>query len=353
MPREECYRAYNLLKEVISSGPVLAIYDPQKQTELHCDASSSGFGAVLLLRQLDGKFHPAMFFSRATTAAEMRYHSFELETLAIIYALRGFRVYLQGIPFKIVTDCNSLTQTLDKKQLNPRIFRWALELKNFNFTIQHRGDIGMGHVDALSRCQIAGTGNFTSACVAAVEYRPEWGKSEFIAAVDCEEVDFYVQVAQNRDRKIAQLKQRLENEKVDDFKLRDGLVFRVWKDEALQLFVPYKMELIVIRLVHEKICNQIKKNYRFPKMKLKVSQFIGNCIPCIMFSAPARISEHNLHSIPKRPLPFDTIHIDHFGPLSSINSKRKHVIVIIDAFTKYVRLYPVISTSTKVLRQVF
>lgn len=107
-------------------------------------------------KQDDGRFHPVSYFSKTTTAAESRYHSFELETLAIIYALRRFRVYVEGIPFKIVTDCNSLTMTLAKKQVNPRIARWALELENYNYTIQHRSGVSMGHVDALSRCHADG-----------------------------------------------------------------------------------------------------------------------------------------------------------------------------------------------------
>ena len=78
-PTDECYQSFNLLKYILLSGPVLAINDTQKQTELHCVVSSSAFGAVLLQRQQDGKLRPVMYFSRATTAAEMRNHSFELE----------------------------------------------------------------------------------------------------------------------------------------------------------------------------------------------------------------------------------------------------------------------------------
>lgn len=85
-------------------------------------------------KQSDGKFHPTAYFSKTTTAAESKYDSFELETLAIIYA------------------CNSLTLTLEKKQINPRIARWALELENYDYVIQHRSGSSMGHVDALSRC---------------------------------------------------------------------------------------------------------------------------------------------------------------------------------------------------------
>jgi len=37
-------------------------------------------------RQDDGKMHLASYYAGKTTETESRYHSFELETLAIIYA---------------------------------------------------------------------------------------------------------------------------------------------------------------------------------------------------------------------------------------------------------------------------
>lgn len=83
---------------------------------------------------------------------ESKYHSFELETLAIVYALRRFRVYLHGKRFKIVTDCNSLALTLNKREMNPRIARWGLELQNYDYVLEHRSGSRMQHVDALSRC---------------------------------------------------------------------------------------------------------------------------------------------------------------------------------------------------------
>lgn len=82
-------------------------------------------------------------------------------------------------------------------------------------------------------------------------------------------------------------------------------------------------------------------------MKQKVQKFVSKCIKCIMNSAPVRATERNLYSISLLPVPFDTIHLDHYGPLPSIKSKRKHVLVVVDAFTKYVKLYPASSTSTR------
>ena len=85
-----CKSAFLELRDALSSTPVLVLYNPTRETELHTDASSHGFGAVLLQKQSDGRFHPVSYYSRRTTNAESRYHSLELETLAIIYALRRF-----------------------------------------------------------------------------------------------------------------------------------------------------------------------------------------------------------------------------------------------------------------------
>lgn len=327
---EACVHAFHTLRDALISAPILALYNPKRDTELHTDASASGFGAVLLQKQDDGRLHPVSFFSKRTTGPESRYHSFELETLAIIYALRRFRVYLEGIPFRIVTDCNSLTLTLSKRTVNHRIYRWALELENYNYTIHHRIGSSMGHVDALSRCDIV--------C--------------FLRAQD---VDFQLQATQARDPIIVELRSSLENCEQERFELRDGLVYRRFSHDRVGLYVPVEMESNVIRFSHEEIghlgadkCfDQIRRHYWFPGMRLKIEKFIKNCIQCIMCSSPVRLNRKNLHSIPKIPVPFHTIHIDHYGPLPSIQSKRKYILVVVDAFTKFVKLYPVNSTSTR------
>lgn len=144
--------AFNKLRDKLVTGPVLAIYNPRRETELHCDASLHGFGDVLMQRQDDGKLHPVGYYSRRTSDAESSYHSFVLETLAIVYSLKRFHVYLHGIHFRIITDCNSLVMTLNKRQLNPQIARWVMELRAYDCDIVHCSGVNMGHVDALSRC---------------------------------------------------------------------------------------------------------------------------------------------------------------------------------------------------------
>lgn len=106
--------------------PLYDLIRKEKKFELH--VSALGFGAILMQRKSDDKLHPVFYFSKRTTDVETRYHSFELETLAIIYSLQRFRIYLQGIQFKMVRDGSTLTMALSKRDLSPRIARWALEL---------------------------------------------------------------------------------------------------------------------------------------------------------------------------------------------------------------------------------
>lgn len=327
---QRCIDAFHELRSKMMMAPILSIYNHKRETELHTDASALGFGAALMQRQDDGRFHPVSYFSKTTTPLEAQYHSFELETLAIIYALRRFEIYLKGIPFRIVTDCNSLAQTFDKKNINARIARWALDLQDYDYQIQHRAGTSMTHVDALSRCMQ-------------------------IAAVDTSDIDFQLAVAQSRDVNMVGLKCKLEEMEVTDFKLLDGLVYKKDQTGKLLFYVPAEMEDNVIRVTHEKMghqstdkcCWQLKRQYWFPRMRERVEYFLRNCIRCLFNAAPPRKNERNLYSIPKKPGPFDTIHIDHLGPLPSLMSKKKHIFAVVDAFTKFVKLYPVCSTGTR------
>lgn len=162
-------------------------------------------------------------------------------------------------------------------------------------------------------------------------------------------------ITQSRDPKIKALRTRLEVTQVPGFVMRDGLVFRVTADHRELFYVPTEMEDNVIRLAHETVGHQgyektrlcLRNNYWMPDMKRRIETHIHNCVPCIMYSSPVQAGTGGIHCIPKAAVPFDTYHIDHFGPLPAVQSKRKHMLVVIDAFTKFIRLYPTNSTSTK------
>ena len=92
---KEQEHAFNQLKQALSNKPVLRLYCSTREIKLHTDASALGFGAILLQRDSeDGMFHPIYFASGKTTPAEAKYDSYKLEVLAIVRALKKFRVII-------------------------------------------------------------------------------------------------------------------------------------------------------------------------------------------------------------------------------------------------------------------
>lgn len=103
----------------------------------------------------DNLVYPVAYYSRRNTECESRYHSYDLETLAIVEATQYFRAYLYGVKFTIYTDCNSVRATALKKELHPRVARWWIKLQDFDFEIEYRQGYKMAHVDYLSRNAIS------------------------------------------------------------------------------------------------------------------------------------------------------------------------------------------------------
>ena len=79
----EAEEAVRILKEKITSAPVLVFPDFNKPFLLETDASKEGLGAVLSQKQDNGCYHPVAFGSRTLTPSEKNYHSSKLEFLAL------------------------------------------------------------------------------------------------------------------------------------------------------------------------------------------------------------------------------------------------------------------------------
>jgi len=249
--------AVNQLKKCLTEAPVLQIYYQEASvTELHTDASMWGYGAVLLqISDQDAQLHPLCFMSRKTTEAQQKYHSYELEVLAIVEAVKKFRVHLLGLQFKIITDCAAFTRTLEKKDLATRVARWALLLSEYDYSIEHRAGSRMPHVDSLSRYPM---------CMVV--------QSELLARLS---------VAQRNDPEIQAVVPD-----GDEYVSYSGLLYKVCDGKNL-LVVPKGMQTEIIRNAHDvghfgivKTEALVKQDYFMTGIKDKITNVLQNCVPC-------------------------------------------------------------------------
>lgn len=154
--------AFNTVKQDLCSSPVLALYDPNKETIVSADASSYGIGAVITQVQENGIRRPVAFCSRALTNTEQRYAQIEKEALGLTWACDRFSDFLIGLRFRLETDHKPLISLLGSKSLSelpPRIQRFRMRLMRFNYDIFHIPGKELYTPDTLSRSPVADSSN--------------------------------------------------------------------------------------------------------------------------------------------------------------------------------------------------
>lgn len=348
-------RAFEDLREKLINGPVLQLYNPKAETELHTDASSMGFGGLLLQKDNNELMRLVYCVSKKTTEEEAKYHSSKLELFAILWCVERLRSMLIGIKFKIITDCQALMAINVVKTKNSQIARWITTLAEYDFLIVHRSGKYMEHVDALSR-------NPVEECKDTMEDI----EARLNVFTLVKEKD-YIDLLQRNDEllcvKIDILRKSEEERTIQEKNLVNGYEFkkghlckkvRINNEYNYKYVIPNTMRKTMVVKMHdlmghgglERTCQRILKHYWFKNMRRYVRKHIRGCVECLFVAVPAGKQPGYLHPLPITARPFSRIHLDHTGPFVSSVCGNSYILVIIDSFTRYVRLYAV--TGTKV-----
>jgi hypothetical protein len=144
--------AINNIKQWLTTPPILGHPDFNKPFYLCTDASIEGLGCALQQKDNNGNDVVIQYASRALKPHEKKYHIYELEILALMWALEVHRSYLSHNKFTAITDNKAMLWLKTKKDSpNRRILNWVLRLEEFNFDIIHRTSKQHANADALSR----------------------------------------------------------------------------------------------------------------------------------------------------------------------------------------------------------
>ena len=111
-----------MLKERLTSAPVLTLSEGTKGFVVYCDAFRVGLGCVLTQ---NGKV--IAYASWQLKVHERNYPTHDLELSAVVFALKIWKHYLYGFHVDFFTDHKSLQYVFIQKYLNTRLRMW-LEL---------------------------------------------------------------------------------------------------------------------------------------------------------------------------------------------------------------------------------
>lgn len=331
---EHCQKAFDHIKTVVTSAPVLRHYNPTKKAIVEVDSSDYVHGGVMSQYDDEDVLHPVAFFSRKLTPAECNYEIYDKELLAIVSAFEHWRPELEGTltPIEVFTDHKALEYFMTTKKLTRRQARWALDLSNFNFTITYKTGKTNVVPDALTRKpgdrpaddsderqqfqfqRIFTDNKLDPRIVKELEHTASSEEEEIeeysispIINVDAEgNVEFddeikelladRVKLAQQDDKIVERIRKRLQNgdRKDEDLTLAD-CKFKEDLDSGHlyiqdKLYVPESIRTEVIAAVHDtpitghpglaKTLFLLKKSYYWLNMHKTILRFLRNCHPC-------------------------------------------------------------------------
>ena len=149
--QKECIE---IIKKWLTTAPILAYPQWDKQFSICTDASTQALGAVLEQTKDDGSKVAVMYISRALKSHEKSYHIYELEILALVWAISVFKHYLFK-KFQVWTDNKAMTWLkLKRDSPNKRIAQWIINLESYDFEINHRTSRQNANADGPTRFNV-------------------------------------------------------------------------------------------------------------------------------------------------------------------------------------------------------
>lgn len=145
---EEAQEAFESLKKLLTTSPMLALPDFKMEFIVETDACDRGIRAVLMQGQ-----HPLAYISKAQAPKHYGLSVYKKELLSMVYAIGKWTHYLAGRHFVIRTYHKSLKFLLERRLHNESQFRWLTKLMGYDYEICYKQGRDNKVADALSRIQ--------------------------------------------------------------------------------------------------------------------------------------------------------------------------------------------------------
>ena len=349
----ECESAFSKLKELLTTAPVLSypVFGPQCEFILETDASGVGLGAILAQKQVDGSVHPVAYASRTLDSHERNYGISEMETLALVWAVRYFRPYLLGHHTTVYTDHAACRSLLGSARPSGKLGRWAPTIQEMDLTILHRSGKKNANADALSRNPALVVDETALVCSVEAEEDPllmqfDQSMTEIreLQQKDPDLVSYFEYFEQGvipTDDKAAR-KLIMECKK---YELVDGVLH--FENPSFPgrwcIVVPKAVRPTLLKEAHagcfaghlsqRKIYDRLRRSYYWQGMRSDVRRYCWSCLTCTSRKGTGRKIHPPLQPIPVGGL-FHRVGVD-ILQLPQTTSGNRYVVVFVDYLTKW------------------
>ena len=313
---EEQERAFQQIKYMLTHAPILRLADPSKPYVLATDASDFAIGAVLQQDFGHGP-QPVAYASRQLHGAELNYPVHDKEMLAVVYAFKTWRCYLEGRRVTVLTDHHALKYFKTQPHLTRRQTRWMEFLEShFEYDIVYRPGKLNPVADALSRVPTcnAFTVLSTSPILEALFTEGYRQDVEFQGTGLAKEGAYY-----RRNDKIW----------VPNYALLRGILL----EEA-------HASTYSGHLGRDKTLKHLSAHYWWPTMQKDVAEYCSKCDTCQRMKSRNSKKPGELQSLPAPEAPWLDITMDFVFGFPRNRQSNDGVLVVCDRFSKMAHFIP-------------
>ena len=143
-------RAFDFIKDSLTTVPLLVYSDPNASYTLYTDASDTCIGTCLT-QLSDNEEKPIYYLSHKLSRSQCKWSTVEKEAFAIHFSLQKLDYYLHNAEFVIKTDHKPLKYLLESPMQNRKIQLWALSMAGYNCRIEYIQGTTNTCADLLSR----------------------------------------------------------------------------------------------------------------------------------------------------------------------------------------------------------
>ncbi|CAN6726820.1 unnamed protein product [Malus baccata var. baccata] len=247
----DCHDAFNKLKDLLTSAPIITAPDWTIPFELMCDASNYTVGVVLGQRRKKLP-HVIYYASRTLNDAQLNYATTEKELLAVVFALEKFRSYLIGAKVIVYSNHSALKYLLSKKEAKPRLIRWVLLLQEFDLEILDKKGRENVVADHLSRLVNASTDEVDS-----LPLQESFSDEQLLAVTH--QVPWYADIANYLASGEIPSKFSYQQRKKFIFTVKhyfwdEPYLFKHCQDQIIRRCVPLEEQESILKFAHHYAC---------------------------------------------------------------------------------------------------